>query len=97
MISIYDIISLMKSAHQKTLLAIFTNPVPSAMEWRRIEALFEAVGAQTVEGDGSRVRFILNGHVGTFHRPHPHKEAKPYQVRDARAFLQNAGITPGKE
>jgi len=87
----------MKSAHQKTLIAIFTNPVPSTMEWRRIEALFGAVGAETVEGDGSRVRFFLNGQVGTFHRPHPHKEAKPYQVRDARAFLQNAGITPSKE
>lgn len=87
----------MKSAHQKTLAAIFANPVPSSMEWRKIEALFMALGADTIEGDGSRVRFILNGEIGTFHRPHPHKEAKPYQVRDARTFLQNAGVDPGKE
>jgi hypothetical protein len=30
----------------------------------------------------------------TFHRPHPKKEAKPYQVRDARRFLEEAGIKP---
>lgn len=86
----------MKSAHQKTLTAIFSNPVPAAMEWRRIEALFVALGAETVEGDGSRVRFILKDQVATFHRPHPQKEAKPYQVRDARTFLQLAGVQPGK-
>ncbi|PKG96389.1 type II toxin-antitoxin system HicA family toxin [Pseudomonas sp. Choline-3u-10] len=28
------------------------------------------------------------------HRPHPEKEAKPYQVRDARAFLEQAGVKP---
>nr|WP_150787981.1 type II toxin-antitoxin system HicA family toxin [Pseudomonas fluorescens] len=60
----------------------------------RIESLFGAVGAKTIEGNGSRVRFELNGVVATFHRPHPDKEAKPYQVRDARAFLEQAGVTP---
>jgi len=52
------------------------------------------VGARTVEGSGSRVRFELKGVVATFHRPHPEKEAKPYQVRDARSFLEQAGIKP---
>ncbi|MBL8302572.1 MAG: type II toxin-antitoxin system HicA family toxin [Ideonella sp.] len=32
--------------------------------------------------------------VATFHRPHPQKEANPYQVRDARAFLEQAGVKP---
>lgn len=53
-----------------------------------------ALGAQIIEGKGSRVRFELNGVVATFHRPHPQKEAKPYQVRDARHFLEQAGIEP---
>ena len=78
----------MNAKHRKTLEAIFSSPVPSALEWRSVELLFAALGAQAVEGRGSRVRFVLNGAVGTFHRPHPHKEAKPYQVRDARAFLE---------
>ncbi|WP_349292423.1 type II toxin-antitoxin system HicA family toxin, partial [Pseudomonas sp. MWU12-2319] len=55
-----------------------------------MESLFGAVGAKTIEGNGSLVRFELNDAVGTFHRPHPDKEAKPYQVRDARAFLEQA-------
>ena len=84
----------MNAKHRKTLEAVFTTPVPNTLEWRNIELLFSALGAQSVEGRGSRVRFVLNGVVGTFHRPHPQKEAKPYQVRDARAFLEQAGIKP---
>lgn len=84
----------MNSRHQKTLNAVFKTPVPSSLEWNQIEALFIAVGAQVIEGSGSRVRFELNGVIATFHRPHPQKEAKPYQVRDARKFLEQAGIKP---
>jgi hypothetical protein len=47
-----------------------------------------------LEGAGSRVRFELNGVIATFHRRHPQKEAKPYQVKDAKTSLQHAGITP---
>ena len=84
----------MNSRHRKTLEAIFREPVPSALEWVRIEALFVALGARVIEGRGSRVRFELKGTVVSFHRPHPAKEAKPYQVRDARAFLEAAGVKP---
>lgn len=84
----------MNKRHQNTLQEIFKMPVPSSLEWRRIETLFIALGATLIEGRGSRVRFELNHVVATFHRPHPQKEAKPYQVRDARQFLQQAGITP---
>jgi hypothetical protein len=84
----------MNKRHQKTLQSIFATPVPSSLEWKRIEALFVALGAQVIEGRGSRVRFELHGVIATFHRPHPQKEAKPYQVRDARNFLEQAGIKP---
>ncbi len=84
----------MNRRHQKTLEAIFTVPVPASLEWKRIEALFVALGATVIEGRGSRVRFMLHDVVATFHRPHPQKEAKPYQVRDARRFLKQAGIEP---
>lgn len=84
----------MNKRHQKTLEAIFKKPVPTSLDWNDIEALFLAAGANPVEGRGSRVRFELNGVVATFHRPHPQKEAKPYQVRDARHFLEQAGIKP---
>ena len=84
----------MNATHKKTLLAIFAIPTPATLEWRRIESLFVALGAQTIEGNGSRVRFEFNGVVATFHRPHPHKEAKPYQVRDAKEFLTQIGVKP---
>lgn len=84
----------MNSKQRSTLKAIFSKPVPNTLEWARIESLFVAAGARTIEGNGSRVRFELNDVVGTFHRPHPDKEAKPYQVRDAQAFLEQAGVTP---
>ncbi|MGH7492260.1 MAG: type II toxin-antitoxin system HicA family toxin [bacterium] len=84
----------MNKQHQKTLESIFKTPVPFNLEWRRIEALFIALGARVIEGKGSRVRFVLHNVIITFHRPHPHKEAKPYQVRDARRFLEQLGIKP---
>jgi hypothetical protein len=84
----------MNKTHQKTLDAIFRQPVSSSLEWRQIESLFLAVNARLIEGSGSRVRFELNGIIGAFHRPHPQKEAKHYQVRDARAFLEKAGVLP---
>jgi hypothetical protein len=83
----------MNKRHQNTLNDIFKTPVSSTLEWRRIESLFTTLGAISIEGRGSRVRFELNNVVATFHRPHPQKEAKSYQVRDARHFLQQAGIT----
>jgi len=84
----------MNKRQRETLDRIFQTPAPASLAWRDVEALFLAMGARTVEGSGSRVRFELNGVVATFHRPHPEKEAKPYQVRDARRFLEQAGIKP---
>jgi hypothetical protein len=84
----------MHKTHRQVLETVFSQPVPTTVEWRRIEALFMALGAQTIEGSGSRVRFVLSGVIATFHLPHPAKEAKPYQIRDARTFLENAGVKP---
>lgn len=60
--------------HQKTLRAIFADPVRSNINWADIEALLMALGAERDEGSGSRIRFVLNGIRATFHRPHPRKE-----------------------
>jgi hypothetical protein len=85
----------MNSAHRKTLATVFTDPVTGTLEWRRIESLLVAIGCDVIEGNGSRVRFERDGIIATFHRPHPPaKEAKPYQVRDARHFLDTLGVRP---
>ena len=84
----------MNSKHSKTLAAVFTDPVSASIEWRRIEALLVAIGCHVIEGNGSRVRFEKDGVIAAFHRPHPAKEAKPYQVRDARQYLESLGVKP---
>jgi len=84
----------MNNRHRKTLQAVFADPVSGTIEWASIERLLVAAGARPVEGGGSRVRFEKDGEVETFHRPHPVKEAKRYQVRAARAYLEKLGITP---
>ena len=94
MVSFHAYYPRMNKSHRKTLNDIFSQPVPATLEWRRIESLFVSLGAQSIEGAGSRVRFDLNGILAAFHRPHPAKEAKPYQVKDAKTFLENAGVKP---
>jgi hypothetical protein len=84
----------MNSRHSKTLAAVFSKPTPVSLEWARIESLLVAAGCIVIEGNGSRVRFVHGTAVATFHRPHPAKEAKAYQVDEARAFLTLIGITP---
>ena len=84
----------MNSKHRKTLAAVFTDPVSGTIEWAAVESLLLAAGARLIEGRGSRVRFEKDGEVATFHRPHPAKEAKRYQARDARDFLERIGVRP---
>ena len=84
----------MNSKHKKTLAAVFRNPVSGTIDWTDIEVLLIAAGAEVVEGSGSRVRFVKGDEIEIFHRPHPAKEAKRYQVKAARDFLTRIGVTP---
>jgi hypothetical protein len=82
------------SRQRKTLEAVFRDPVSGTIEWMAIESLLVAIGCQVVEGSGSRVRFLKDDEYEMFHRPHPAKEAKKYQVRAARDFLIRLGVQP---
>ena len=84
----------MNNRHRRTLAAVFADPVPGNIVRSDIERLPLACGARLIEGRGSRVRFEMNGEVETFHRPHPAKEAKRYQVRAVREFLERTGTMP---
>jgi hypothetical protein len=79
---------------RKTLEAVFATPASKTLEWNAIESLLKSVGCTVVEGNGSRVRFVEGTHVSAFHRPHPAKEAKAYQVEQARDFLILIGVKP---
>ena len=82
----------MGSRHQKTLRAIFENPVRANIAWSDIEAMLAAYGAHISEGAGSRVRIALQGVRAVFHRPHPQKETDKGAVKSMRRFLMEAGI-----
>jgi hypothetical protein len=84
----------MNSKQKRTLEAVFTDPVSGTIEWSAIESLLVAVGCRVIESSGSRVRFARGQEAEFFHRPHPAKEAKRYQVRAARDFLIRLGVEP---
>ncbi|MDF1894357.1 hypothetical protein [Rahnella contaminans] len=58
--------NMLNSGHLKTLHLIFSLPTSSAVEWRKMEVLFIALGAKVSEGKGSRVRFEINNVVPLF-------------------------------
>jgi predicted RNA binding protein YcfA (HicA-like mRNA interferase family) len=87
------IIMFMNSGQKETLRAILGKPTPNSLNFKAIENLLKALGCKVIEGDGSRVRFVKDQAVLTLHRPHPGKEAKPYQVRDVRNYLVMLGVS----
>ena len=53
-----------------------------------------ALGAKRVEGAGSRVTFLLNDVMATFHRPHPEPTIRKGALEAVQMFLTEAGIKP---
>ena len=84
----------MDGKHQKTLAAVFANPVSPGIRRQDIENLLLACGATITEGRGSRVRVNLNGVLAVFHRPHPQPDTDKGAVKSVRRFLENAGVKP---
>lgn len=82
----------MNSKHRKVLEDIFSKPTKQNINWNEIEKLMLALNAKIKEGKGSAGVFILNNAIFPFHRPHPQKEAKKYQINDLRKFLIQQGI-----
>lgn len=84
----------MNSKQRKTLATIFVDPVSGTIAWNDVESLLVAIGCQSIEGSGSRVKFVKDGNILMAHRPHPRKECKPYLVREVRDFLTDIGVAP---
>ncbi|KJJ98393.1 pilus assembly protein HicB [Pseudomonas sp. 21] len=82
----------MQSRHRKTLVMIFRTPTSASIVFTDIEALILHLGGAVEEREGSRVKLMLQGQTWRCHRPHPGKEAKRYQVEEAREFLRRAGV-----
>lgn len=58
------------------------------------EALIKTLGGSVSEREGSRLKIELKGEQWRCHRPHPGKEAKRYQVEEARELLERVGVLP---
>jgi hypothetical protein len=83
----------LNNKHQKTLNAIFENPIRANIPWNDVESLFLALGAEITEGNGSRVRVALNGVRSVFHRPHPERDTDKGALKSVRRFLTEAGFS----
>lgn len=82
----------MNNGQKKTLEDVFTDPVKANILWSDVESLLRALGAELLEGSGSRVRIKLNGVRAVFHRPHPERVTDKGAVKALRQFLVNAGV-----
>jgi hypothetical protein len=79
---------------RKTLQAIFARPTSSSVVFSQIEALVVSFVGTVTEREGSRVKIHLKGDNWHCHRPPPGKEAKRYQVEEARELLERVGVKP---
>ncbi|MGP1664563.1 MAG: type II toxin-antitoxin system HicA family toxin [Rhodanobacter sp.] len=84
----------MNAKQRKTLVAVFARPTPASIPFSDIESLIRALGGAISEREGSRVKIEFKGEIWRCHRPHPGKEAKRYQVEEAREFLERVGVKP---
>ncbi|OGQ92969.1 MAG: pilus assembly protein HicB [Deltaproteobacteria bacterium RIFOXYA12_FULL_61_11] len=84
----------MNAKQRKTLRALFAQPTSPSIPFNDIEALFRALGGEVQEREGSRVKITIQDEQWHCHRPHPGKEARRYQVEEARELLERIGVTP---
>ncbi len=82
----------MNNKHKRTLESIFRLPTQTSIKWKDVELLFIHLGAKATEGNGSRIRVILNKVPANFHRPHPRREATQGAIEAVRRFLKDAGV-----
>lgn len=84
----------MNSKQVKILAALFETPTRRDLCFAEIQALLRALGARILQREGSRVRITLDRFVLVTHAPHGTTALKPYQIRDLRQLLTDAGVQP---
>ena len=84
----------MSRKHDDTLGRIFQHPTSRNIEWRKIERLFDSLGAEVIEGHSGRLKVRLAGKEASFSRPHKKNLSDPNEIVALRKFLAGAGIQP---
>ena len=86
----------MNHRHRMTLQKIFSHPIDTNIDWKRIRSLLVHLGAEMSEGRRGRVKVSLNGVEEVFSLPHHgHTVQDKNEIIQLRHFLERAGITPG--
>ncbi|MGD9561663.1 MAG: type II toxin-antitoxin system HicA family toxin [Pyrinomonadaceae bacterium] len=83
----------MRRKDKKTLDLIFVRPVSGNIRWTDIESLFNSLGAEISEAEGSRVRVFLFNEIRVFHRPHPRPTTDKGTVESIRKWLEEHDAT----
>lgn len=88
----------MNKKNQRTLEAIFKQPVQSNVVWKDIESLMRHFNTEITEGEGSRVRFALNGTRATFQGTTVDEIEQAFKdsVDDYLAFCKERGEEPDR-
>lgn len=75
---------------QKLLDAFLAKPLKRNLRFRDLAALFQSLGYELINKDGSRVSFWNRdtGDVFDMHRPHPDDLLKLYVVKKVREKIQ---------
>lgn len=87
-------VSALRKRQKGTLEQIFKTPVLSGIKWSDVESLIKALGGEVKEGRGSRCKFLLNGSIANFHRPHPSPDTDKGAVVSLREWLESIGVKP---
>ena len=92
-----DATRIMSRKHDKTIAALFANPVRANIAWVDVLGLLSSLGAEITQGSGSRVRVALREVKAVFHVPHPERELSRPMVRSVRDFLMRAEVVEIQE
>jgi hypothetical protein len=80
------------SKQEKALRRIASKPTDLA--WPELVSLMASLGIELIHGSGSARKFRnpATGEPFAIHQPHPSNILKPYQIREAIAFLKQGGF-----
>ncbi|WP_407079462.1 type II toxin-antitoxin system HicA family toxin [Candidatus Regiella insecticola] len=83
---------MVRKKQAEILKKVLRKPPPSNIKWADIESLIVALGGEVKQSSGSRVRFLLNGSIARFHRPHPSPDTDKGALVSLREWLESIGI-----
>ena len=83
--------------HRRTLEELFVHPVSMNIEFSKVVALFDDLGAVVSETKKNHVKVKLNGQEMTFSRPHHKNIDDKHEILAIRDFLKKVGATPDAE